>query len=320
MVFILLGSVALAEEPKAPDSNSLGQAKFLILFLEDFSQEKLYKIYLPNLRNLYDMGYSGVITGSKLTFQEFIEDTLKLKGFVTAFPALAKQYGYRVYAYGFNIKKYSGLNYLPSIENLETKFSSQEKNGFILAFKSGQEKLADQVIEKLYESGELKNTVVAIISSGNKGVLTVFANKIKKSVKVDIFLDDGIVPTLAVALGIYPPGEWGPVHWSAIYTGDWEADNQNRAKEEKEILRYVLKLRQEINDKEEEIKNYYTEKEKLLTKLKENEQENNQLVVIIKKLKLTISALKLLVVALIITGLMALFLEFKILKKKYLIF
>ncbi|GAV22480.1 hypothetical protein [Carboxydothermus pertinax] len=320
LVLTFFCSTVLAEQPITDKNQPQNALKFLIIVIEDFSQEKLFKSYLPNIKNLYEMGYSGITLGNELNLQEYIEDLLKLKGFETNFPLLAKKYGYRVYAYGFNIKNYSGLEYLPSLQFMESKFGDSEKNGFILAFKRDQEKLADKVVEKLYESGELRNTIVVVIGSGKSGVFTTFANKIKKNVKVEFILDDGIIPTISLALGIYPQEEWGPTLWSAIYTGDWETENQNRAKEQKEILAFVLKLRKVITEKDREIKNFQKEKEKLLTKLMGKEHESTSLHATIKKLKLKIVIYKLTVFGLIITGFFLLFLEYKLLKKKYLIF
>ena len=323
LIFLTLFTLSpslIAEESKVAENNFSGQKNFLILFIEDFSQEKLFKLYLPNLKNLYNMGYSGVHTAGSAELQDFIENMLKLKN-EKSFPNLAKEYGFRIYAYGFNIKKDVAMEYLPNIDNLDLKFlKNQGKNGCILALRAGQENVADKVIEKLYESGELKNTAVAVIGSGPKGLITIFANKIKKSVQVNMFLDEGIIPTLSIALGIYPPEEWGPICWSLIYTGDWETDNQNKAKEQINILKYALNLRTLVNEKEGELIKSYKENEKLLTIIKQKEQENIALMNVIKKHKLKILMYKFIIIMLIIIGLLALLLEYKILKKKYLIF
>ncbi|ABB14415.1 hypothetical protein [Carboxydothermus hydrogenoformans] len=320
IIFLILNSLAYAEQLKSTEGTSASTSKFVLIFIEDFNREKLYQIYLPNLVNLYEMGYSGVIEGQDLAFQQTIERVLKLKGFATNFPILAEKYGYKVYGYGFNLKNYSGFKYLPNLSYFEAKLGSKEKYGFILAFKKGQEKLADKIIEKLYETGSLQNTVVAIIGSGNEGVFGVFAQKLKKNVRAEILVDDGIISIISLALGIYPQEEWGPVLWSAIYTGDWEKDNQNRIKEQKEILTYVLKLRQSLKGKDLEIAKYSLEKEKLLTKLAVKNAENRRLTGVIKRLNRLISALKLLTLLIFVTGVLALFLEYKFLKKKYLLF
>jgi len=320
IIFLLLNSHAYAEQIKSSEGTSPSITKFVLIFIEEFNQEKLYQIYLPNLVNLYEMGYSGVIEGQNLAFQQAIERVLKLKGFTKSFPILAENYGYKVYAYGFNLKNYSGSQYLPNLNFFDTKLGSKEKCGFILAFKKGQEKLADKIVEKLYETGNLKNTVVALIGSGKEGVFSVFAQKLKKNARAEILIDDGVTSIISFALGIYPLEEWGPILWSAIYSGDWELDNQNKLKEQKEILKYILKLRQSIRDKDLEIEKYYLEKEKLLTKLEGESAENQRLTGIIKELKRLILALKLLALLIFILGLLALFFEYKLLKKKYLLF
>ncbi|GAV25612.1 hypothetical protein ciss_15450 [Carboxydothermus islandicus] len=319
IIFLILNSLAYAEQFKSTET-SPSNSKFVVIFIDGFTQEKLYQNYLPNLVNLYEMGYSGAIEGQDLAFQQTIERILKLKGFATSFPILAEKYGYEVYGYGFNLKNYSGIKYLPNLNYFETKLGSKEKCGFILAFKKGQEKLADKIVEKLYETGSLKNTVVALIGSSNEGVFSIFAQKLKKNVRAEILLDDGIISIISLALGIYPQREWGPILWSAIYTGDWEQDNQNKLKEQKEIFNYVLMLRQSVRNKDLEIAKYFLEKEKLLTKLERKNAENQRLTGIIKELKRLILTLKLLALLIFIIGLLALFFEYKILKKKYLLF